>query len=70
MNNPYDLNSWSKLYREEKLAERYKRHLLNQANHRSLDERPQADSALTSILSFLRGGAKFSDTSSLGGSSK
>lgn len=30
MNNPYDVHSWSKLYREEKLAEARGRHLVEQ----------------------------------------
>ncbi len=31
MNNPYDLHSWSKLYREEALQEARRRHIVEQA---------------------------------------
>jgi hypothetical protein len=31
MNNPYDVHSWSKLYREEALREARKRHLADSA---------------------------------------
>lgn len=31
MNNPYDVHSWSKLYREEKFAEARRRHLVERA---------------------------------------
>ncbi len=32
MHNPYDVHTWSKLYREERLAEASRRHLDEQAS--------------------------------------
>jgi hypothetical protein len=72
MHDPYDLLSWGVHYREEALREASTRHLLRQtrANRRTRGERARASSYRASVMSPLRGGAKLSDASSLGGSSR
>jgi len=56
MNNPYDVHSWSKLYREERLAEASRRDLLERAR-KSRDPRKSGQWRLTlrNSLALLRG---------------
>lgn len=55
MNNPYDVHSWSKEYREEALREARKRHLANSARaaRRRLSGRSSVGLAWTSVLTRL-----------------
>jgi len=57
MNNPYDLHSWSKLYREEVLQETQRRHLKGwlRANRRAQSERSRVGLAWSAVLASLRG---------------
>ena len=56
MHNPYDLHSWSKLYREEALQEIQTRYLTGRlrANRRMQPDRGRADFAW-GMLASLRG---------------
>jgi hypothetical protein len=60
MHNPYDLHSWSKLYREEALQETQTRHLKGRlrASRRAQPERSRTGLAWNAVLASLRG-AKF-----------
>jgi hypothetical protein len=54
--NPYDVHSWSKLYREERLAEASRRHLLERARKdRDLRKSGQLRLTLRNSLALLRG---------------
>ena len=57
MNNPYDVHSWSKLYREERLAEASRWHL---AEHLRASREPRGLRSLRSawkgVLASLGGG--------------
>jgi hypothetical protein len=57
MHNPYDLHSWSKLYREEALQETQKRRLKGRlrANRQEQSERSRAGLAWGALLASLRG---------------
>jgi len=57
MNNPYDLHSWSKHYREEALWEANRRHLVEQAkgNRRSHSRLERVGLALSGALNGLKG---------------
>ena len=50
MNNPYDVHSWSKLYREDALREAKARHLADRA-------RAERTSSGARLLRFVRRGA-------------
>jgi hypothetical protein len=72
MHDLYDLLSWGVHYREDALRDASTRHLLRQtrANRRTRSERARASLYCAGVMSPLRGGAKLSDTFSLGGSSR
>jgi biotin-(acetyl-CoA carboxylase) ligase len=56
MNNPYDLHTWSKHYREEAHQEAQRRHLLERARagREQHSGRGRAGLAWGSVLSLLR----------------
>ena len=56
MNNPYDPQSWSKLYREEVLRETSRRHLVERANrnHGVHPRLRRVGFALNDVLGGLR----------------
>jgi hypothetical protein len=57
MNNYYDLNTWSKLYREEALHEVRVRQLDERLreNSKARSERGRVGLALANVLSLVRG---------------
>ena len=56
MNNPYDFDYWSKVYREERLAEASRRHLATRARaSRKPRESGWLRLAWTNPLALLRG---------------
>jgi hypothetical protein len=57
MNNPYDLHSWSKQYRQEALHEVRTTHLEGRLreNHKARSERGPVSLALANVLSLVRG---------------
>jgi hypothetical protein len=57
VNNPYDLHSWSKLYREEALRHVRTRHLAKQARaaRKQRSEQSRMGLAWASVLSLVRG---------------
>jgi hypothetical protein len=57
MNNPYDLHSWSKQYRQEALHEVRMTQLEGrlQENHKARSERGRVSLALANVLSLVRG---------------
>ena len=54
MNNYYDLHSWSKLYREERLTEARVRHLVQRARASSRPPREEGQGAAVSLLGGTR----------------
>ena len=57
MNNPYDIHSWSKDYREERLHDAWMRHLEGrlQEDRKACSGRASVGFALASVLSLVRG---------------
>ena len=57
MNNPYDVHSWSRLYREEALQEARRRHLEGQLreNGKVSSGRTTVIPTLAKVLSLVRG---------------
>jgi hypothetical protein len=57
VNNPYDLHSWSKHYRQERLAEASKRHLVERARRNRERRTGWGRMGLTwaNVLSLLNG---------------
>ncbi len=55
MHNPYDLHSWSTQYREERLAEASRRHIIERARaHREPRESGQLCLVWRNSLALLR----------------
>ncbi len=60
MNNPYDVHSWSTLYREEAIREAQRRHLVERARaERNPHRLRRAGPVWRSVLALLVRGAKF-----------
>jgi hypothetical protein len=57
MNNPYELHSWSTLYREERLTEARMTQLERrlQENHKARSVGGSVSLALVNVLSLVRG---------------
>jgi hypothetical protein len=57
MNNPYEIHSWSKQYRVERLAEARMTHLEGRLreNKKARSERGSVSLALANVLSLVRG---------------
>jgi hypothetical protein len=57
MNNPYDLNSWSTQYRQERLRDAQTTHLEGRLreDRKARSERAPLGLALASVLSLVRG---------------
>ena len=56
MNNPYDIHSWSTQYRQERMQEARKRHIVKQARTgRVPRESRQIGLAWGNLLALLRG---------------
>ena len=57
MNNPYDIHSWSKQYREEALHEVRTRQLERRLRetHKARSDRGRVSLALANVLSLVRG---------------
>ena len=60
MNNPYDVHSWSTLYREEAIREAQRRHLVERARaERNPHRLRRARSVWRSVLALVVRGARF-----------
>lgn len=60
MNNPYDVQSWSTLYREEAIREAQRRHLVERARaERNPHRLRRVRSVWRSVLALLVRGARF-----------
>jgi hypothetical protein len=57
MNNPYDLHSWSKQYREDALQEAHERHLAKQvkAHRKQRSEQSRVGLAWSSVMTLVHG---------------